>query len=79
MECTVTHLLKILQQLQASGHGNAKIYCNDAILHQDEVSVDSQLNVRLNGFLFNLPINEHIQEFKKDIQTAVDKFYTTTK
>ena len=71
---TVEYLLNILQRASSNGFGDAKIKCQDGYLHTDEISI-SPKEIDLRGYLFHHPPTKKVQEFKRDVEKAVDKFY----
>lgn len=75
MECTVNHLLHILNTLSETGHGNNVIKCQDNTLHTDEITVMENGDVLLRGYLFNTNLTDKAKELNKNIQTAISKFY----
>lgn len=73
---TVDHLLKLLQGLHDYGYGNMRVKCKDNYLHEDEIAIDYSGNeMELKGYLYNFPVAEKVEEFRKDIDRATRKFY----
>lgn len=75
MECTVDYLLHILTTLSETDHGSNVIKCQDNTLHTDEITVMGNGDVLLRGYLFNTHLADKAQELKRDIKTAIYKFY----
>lgn len=71
---TVDYLLTLLQRASSNGFGSAKIKCQDGYLHTDEISISPE-EIKLKGYLFHYPPSKKVQEFKSDIEKAVEKFY----
>ena len=71
---TVDYLLNILQRAADCGFGDARIKCQDGYLHTDEISI-SPKEIELKGYLFHYPPTKKVQEFKRDVEKAVEKFY----
>lgn len=71
---TVDYLLNILKKASELGFGDAKFKCVDGYLHTDEISISPD-EINLRGYLFHYPPSKKVQEFKSDIEKAVEKFY----
>lgn len=71
---TVDYILNLLKKVSELGFGDAKIKCRDGYLHTDEISISPD-EINLRGYLFNHSPTEKVQEFKNDIEKAVEKFY----
>ena len=71
---TVDYLVGLLHEVSKLGFGDAKFKCVDGYLHTDEISISPD-EINLRGYLFHYPPSKKVQEFKKDIEKAVEKFY----
>lgn len=74
---TVKELSELCNKLIASGYGDLPVKCQDAIIHNDEVSImlHPKGHMLFRGYLFNQDFARKISEFETGFKKLTNRFY----
>ena len=74
---TVKELGELCNKLIENGFGDLPVKCQDAIIHNDEISVMYHKDgcMRFRGHLFHQDMVRKISEFEKGFEELKNRFY----